>query len=114
MQYEENIFEESLELKKFKDKYLNINTNGVIDDTIENSAYIYQLLKSQSPNERIEYLKHLQSHYDGNFACLMKELIYRENTNTKIGDISVYKQQFQDGEITLEEYKSLIKEIVKK
>ena len=44
----------------------------------------------------------------------MKELIYRENTNTKIGDISVYKQQFQDSEITLEEYKSLIKEIVKK
>jgi hypothetical protein len=109
-----NIFEESSELKRFKEEYLNVNTEGVVDDTYENSAYIYQLLKSQDPKERLEYLKHLKIHYEGNFACLMKELIYRENTTSMVDEIEFYKKQFKDGELSLDEYKSKVKEIVKK
>ena len=73
---DESIFEGSDALKEFKEEWLNVDTKGVLNETIENSAYIYKLLKVQEADDRLEYLRYLKNHYEGNFPCLMKELIH--------------------------------------
>ena len=108
------VFDASEDLRKWKQKYLNVNTEGVENDTYEKSAYIYSLLVKQSPEERLEYLKHLRVNYEGCFPCLMKELIYRENMIDGQNKVDEYKDMLNNGEITVEEYTGRVKNIVKK
>lgn len=107
------VFDSSKELKEWKEKYLKVNTKGVENDTYEKSAYIYSLLVKQDPDERLEYLKHLKVHYEGCFPCLMKELIYRENMVNSSETVEELKEQLNNGELSLDEYKSKLKSIVK-
>ena len=53
---DESIFEGSDALKEFKEEWLNVDTKGVLNETIENSAYIYKLLKVQEAEDRLEYI----------------------------------------------------------
>ena len=107
---DESIFEGSDALKEFKEEWLNVDTKGVLNETIENSAYIYKLLKVQEAEDRLEYLRYLKNHYEGNFPCLMKELIHIDGKE----DISVLKNQLDNGEISLDEYKEALKSIINK
>ena len=59
---DESIFEGSDALKEFKEEWLNVDTKGVLNETIENSAYIYKLLKVQEAEDRLEYLRYLKNH----------------------------------------------------
>ena len=108
------VFDASDDLKKWKEKYLKVNTKGVENDTYEKSAYIYSLLVKQTPEERIEYLKHLRVNYEGCFPCLMKELIYRENIMDGQSEVDKYKEMLNNGELSLGEYSEKVKSIVKK
>ncbi len=108
------VFDASEDLRKWKEKYLKVNTEGVENDTYEKSAYIYSLLVRQSPEERLEYLKHLRVNYEGCFPCLMKELIYRENIMDGQSEVDKYKEMLNNGEITVKEYTEKVKTIVKR
>mgnify|MGYP007056166474 CR=1 FL=1 len=111
---DERIFEASPDLKKFKEEWLKVDTNGILNDTTENSAYIYKLLKEYDAAERLEYLNHLKSHYEGNFPCLMKELIHIDTVIGGEDEISLLKKQLDAGEISLDEYKEYLKELINK
>ena len=80
---DESIFEGSDALKEFKEEWLNVDTKGVLNETIENSAYIYKLLKVQEAEDRLEYLRYL-------------------------------KNQLDNGEISLDEYKEALKILINK
>ena len=58
---DESIFEGSDALKEFKEEWLNVDTKGVLNETIENSAYIYKLLKVQEADDRLDYLHYLKT-----------------------------------------------------
>jgi hypothetical protein len=111
---DESIFEGSNALKEFKEEWLNVDTKGVLNETIENSAYIYKLLKVQEADDRLDYLHYLKNHYEGNFPCLMKELIHLDTMLSGKEDISVLKNQLDNGEISLDEYKEALKSIINK
>ena len=100
---DESIFEGSDALKEFKEEWLNVDTKGVLNETIENSAYIYKLLKVQEADDRLDYLHYLKNHYEGNFPCLMKELIHIDTMLSGKNDISDLKERLDNGEISLDE-----------
>lgn len=109
-----SIFEGSNALKEFKEEWLNVDTKGTLNDTLENSAYIYKLLKVQEPGDRLDYLHYLKNHYEGNFPCLMKELIHIDTMLSGKNDIEELKKRLDNGEMSIEEYKEALKAIINK
>lgn len=109
-----SIFEASDDLKEFKEEWLNVDTKGVLNETLENSAYIYKLLKVQEAEDRLDYLHYLKNHYEGNFPCLMKELIHIDTMLSGKNDIDDLKKRLDNGEISLEEYKEALKILINK
>lgn len=111
---DESIFEGSDALKEFKEEWLNVDTKGVLNETLENSAYIYKLLKVQEADDRLDYFHYLKNHYEGNFPCLMKELIHIDTMLSGKTDIDDLKKRLDDGEISLDEYKDAMKILINK
>jgi len=110
---DESIFDVSPALRKLKKEYIAVDTEGMLNDTVENSAYIYKLLKSQDPEKRLQFIHHLKNNYEGNFFCLMKELIHRDSMLSNENKINTLKKQLNEGKITLDEYKTQMKSIIR-